>query len=128
MNCKVRVLIADDCRDFVFLLVQYLKSSPEREIVGIAYDGRQTQALVRQTKPDILLLDIIMPVLDGMEALKKIREANEQLQVIVMSALDSALFIQYFDKLGIRHYFVKPFNFNKILQAIFSERHLKNPS
>lgn len=69
MTRKIRLLISDDNRDFVRILVGYFSKQPNIEIVGIAYDGDQTLEMIEQTKPDALLLDLIMPNVSGFEVL-----------------------------------------------------------
>lgn len=115
---RVRVLIADNSDDFVWLLVQFLSRYPEIEIVGVAHDGKQAIEMVRQTNPDILLLDIVMPGMDGLEALREIRNENKEIIVYIMSAIDIPQLIGDIGELGIREYFLKPLDLNKILQAI----------
>ena len=65
----MKVLIADDNREFNELLTNYLAMEPDFEIVGTAYNGKETLELLKEKNPDVLLLDIIMPHLDGIGCL-----------------------------------------------------------
>ncbi len=118
MTNRLRLLIADNSEDFVWLLVQLFSKYPEIEIVGIAHDGRQAIEMVRQTRPDILLLDIVMPEVDGIEALRLIRCENEQIKVFVMSAVGISAMVETARALGIEQYYVKPFDFYHMVRAI----------
>ena len=69
----IKVLIADDNREFADLLSEYLQEQPDLEIVGIANNGQEVLNLVDKTNPDVLVLDIIMPVIDGIGVLERIR-------------------------------------------------------
>ena len=66
MNQKVSVLIADDNRDFANGLAHYLKSQDDFEVAGVAYDGEEAYGMIIETKPDIALIDIVMPKRDGL--------------------------------------------------------------
>ena len=71
---KITVLIADDNRDFAMTLLEYLKKEDDLEVVGVAKDGKEASELISITKPDIAILDVIMPHLDGLGVLEKINE------------------------------------------------------
>ena len=118
---KVRVLIADNSKDFVWFLVEYLSKNPQIEIVGIAYDGKQTLKIIEETKPDILLLDLIMPDMDGLEVLKKIRKMYVSLNIFVLSALTDKNIIEMVMKLGATRYFEKPFDLSDIIPVILGK-------
>lgn len=108
MDSKVRILIADNSKDFVWLLVQFLSKYPEIEIVGAAYNGKQTIQMVEQTNPDVLLLDIIMPSWNGFMVLNEIRNKKD-LKIIAMSALRNERMIENAMDLGVIDYLEKPF-------------------
>lgn len=83
---KVRTLIADDHTIFREGLRRLLESEAEFEIVGEAADGAEAVALVQQTTPDILLLDLAMPRMPGLEALREITELGASTRVILLTA------------------------------------------
>ena len=74
MNEKITVLVADDNSDFTMTLSNYLEKEEQIQIVGIARDGNEAYDMAVNLKPDILLLDIIMPHLDGLGVLEKLGE------------------------------------------------------
>ena len=72
MNEKITILIADDNADFVTTLVGHLRKENDMEVIGIARDGKEACEKVLSMKPDVLLLDVIMPYLDGLGVLEKL--------------------------------------------------------
>jgi DNA-binding NarL/FixJ family response regulator len=86
---KVRVVIADDHRLFVEALDVILSTDGRVEVVGHAYDGQEAVELVRNHKPEVVLMDIAMPRLDGIDATKAILEAGVGTRVIVLTGSDS---------------------------------------
>jgi two-component system response regulator (stage 0 sporulation protein A) len=75
-NKKIEVLIADDNREFGDILCEYLSNQNDIEVVGLARDGLEAVDLILQNAPDIAILDIIMPHLDGLGVLEKIASSN----------------------------------------------------
>jgi DNA-binding NarL/FixJ family response regulator len=82
---RVRVVIADDQRLFAEALEAILSTDARISVVGRATDGRAAVDLAREHRPDIVLMDIEMPVMDGIEAAEAIREAVPDTRVIVLS-------------------------------------------
>ncbi len=110
MSTKVSVLIADDNKKFANELAAYLKTQPDMRIAGVAYDGEEAFGLVEITKPDVLLIDIIMPKCDGLGVLKKL--SNAQLEkkptCIAISISGSARIMETVTKLGADYFLLKP--------------------
>ena len=84
----IRLLLADDHRLVVEALRALLASDPRLEIVGAAYDGEQAVELAAELEPDIVLMDISMPVLDGIEVTRVITEANPGIHVLILTGPD----------------------------------------
>lgn len=82
-----RVLIVDDSSTIRSLLSSTLNADPDIEVVGAAVDGKQAIDMLHTCSPDLILLDVEMPVLDGIGALKEIRRLNPKLPVIMFSSL-----------------------------------------
>lgn len=82
---QIRVLIADDYTVFREGLCLLLAQQPEIEVVGSAADGFQALRMAEALQPDIMLLDIRMPEMDGLEVLRKIREKSPRTKVLVLS-------------------------------------------
>lgn len=87
-NC--RIAICDDVATFRQLVSAVFRWEPGFELVGEASDGQEAVDLARRLRPDVMFLDIAMPVMDGMEALPKIREASPSTRVIVLTGFGSA--------------------------------------
>jgi DNA-binding NarL/FixJ family response regulator len=92
----VRAVVIDDTSDIRDLMSIVLTRSG-MEVVGEAGDGRAGVDVVRAERPDVVLLDLAMPVMDGMEALPLIRELVPDAQIIVLSAFDGAVEQQVLD-------------------------------
>ena len=85
MSEKVKVIIADDNPDFVNTLMENLEKEEELEVIGIARDGQEAVSLILEKKPDIALLDVIMPHLDGLGVLESLQESQiEKMPMCIM--------------------------------------------
>ena len=90
---KIRVLLAEDhvvVREGIRELIQ---GEPDMEVVGEAGDGEEAVALVSQVETDVVLMDIAMPKLNGIEATRRIKETHPSVSVLVLTAYDSEEFI-----------------------------------
>jgi DNA-binding NarL/FixJ family response regulator len=85
----LRVLIADDHRLFAEALEAILAADERIEVVGQASDGSEAVELARSLGPDLVLMDVSMPVLDGFEATREIREASEATRVLMLTGSNS---------------------------------------
>ncbi|EOD00468.1 sporulation transcription factor Spo0A [Caldisalinibacter kiritimatiensis] len=119
-NKKINVLIADDNKDFCSILKEYLTIQDDVEVVGIAKDGNEAVELVEKHLPDVLVLDIIMPHLDGLGVLEKLNtmELDKFPKIIVLSAVGQDKITQRAIKLGADYYVVKPFDFEVFIKRI----------
>ena len=85
----LRVLIADDHRLFAEALEAILTTDERIEVVGQASDGEQAVELARTLDPDIVLMDVSMPVLDGFEATREIRSQSDDVRVLMLTGSNS---------------------------------------
>ena len=117
---KIRLLIADDNKEFCSILNDYLSSQEEVEVVGIAKDGLEAMDLISKKEPDVLILDIIMPHLDGLGVLEKLHssELEKFPKVIVLSAVGQDKITKRAINLGADYYVVKPFDFEIFMKRI----------
>ena len=125
MNEKITILIADDNADFVTTLVGHLSKENDMEVVGIARDGKEAYEKVLSAKPDVLLLDVIMPYLDGLGVLEKLSLAkiDNMPTCIMLSAVGQTKITQKAISLGAEYYVVKPFDIEVLINRI---RDIKN--
>lgn len=116
---KTTVVIADDNREFCDILTRIISSYDEFQIIGIAKDGIEALKVVEREKPDILILDIIMPHLDGLEVLERLQDFEQNIpKVIVLSAVGQDRITQRAIELGAHYYVVKPFDFNVFMKRL----------
>jgi DNA-binding NarL/FixJ family response regulator len=114
----VRVVIADDHSLVRQGLRRYLDMAEDIEVVGEAADGAETLALIEQTKPDIALLDIRMPEMDGLEAARRIRDKHPEVGVIMLTAYDDRQFVVEAVRSGARGYVLKARDAEHLIQTV----------
>jgi DNA-binding NarL/FixJ family response regulator len=114
----LRIIIADDHAVVRKGTIQILEKIPDFKIVGEASNGEDAVQLVNSLKPDIAILDVSMPVMDGIEATKKIKEANPDVAVLILSAYDNDEFVFALLEAGAAGYLLKDVNGQEIVSAI----------
>ena len=125
MKEKITVLIADDNQEFSTTLATYLKNQDDMVVVGRAKDGNEALDMVSSLMPDIILLDVIMPHLDGIGVLEQINmiRMNKKPICIMLSAVGQDKITRRAIELGAEYYVVKPFDIDLLITRI---RELKN--
>ena len=120
MKDKITILIADDNPDFARTLTSYIEEDDELEVIAVARDGKQAVEMILNTEPDIALLDVIMPHLDGIGVLEKINEANmkKRPMCIMLSAVGQDKITQRALELGAEYYAIKPIDIEVLLGRI----------
>lgn len=113
-----KVLLADDNQKFLEVLQNYLKDKVDVEVVGVANDGWQCLELLEQTGPDVLLLDMIMPRLDGLGVLDRMQMLPSRPKVIMLTAYANETMIQRAMMKGAMDYLMKPFELECIYERI----------
>lgn len=127
---KARVLIVDDSADFREALKDFLDAEGSVEVVGEAADGFDAVKKVESLRPDVVLLDLRMPHVDGLSALQEIKEIAPQTKVLVLSVLDERECVREAFNLGASGYLVKDFNefeLPTIVQQVASGRVYVHP-
>jgi two-component system response regulator (stage 0 sporulation protein A) len=115
-----RVLVADDNREFCDLLAQYIQSQTDFKLVGTAQNGRQVLELVQSEAPDVIVLDIIMPHLDGIGVLEQLNALGlaRRPKVIMLTAFGQESIAQRVVALGADYYILKPFDLAVLAKRI----------
>lgn len=114
-----KVLLVDDSELTRFLLAQILISGGH-EIVGEASDGVEALQKVRETNPDLVILDVIMPKMRGPETLEEIRKISPRTRVIICSGDHQEYTIRDVVRKGASGFIIKPFKKEAVLQEINS--------
>lgn len=116
----VRIMIADDNREFGELLKEFINQYEDLQLIGIAFNGMEALQMIRESTPDIILLDIIMPHLDGIGVLEKLAEDNTitKPRIIMLTAFGQESVTQKAAELGADYYILKPFDFNFLITRI----------
>ena len=103
---QIRILIADDHPVFRFGLRALLNAMPDTEVVGEVTSGEEVVALASSVRPDVILMDINMPGVNGIEATRRIREAHPDIRILIVTMLeDDSVFAAM--RAGARGYMVK---------------------
>lgn len=113
---RVRVFLADDheaMRDFVARLL-----ATEFEVVGTATDGRQAVEAVKRLRPHVLILDITMPVMNGIEAARELKEAAVSSKIVFLTVHDDPEFAKEALKVGALGYVTKPCLASDLIVAV----------
>lgn len=117
-NRKLRVLIADDIQEtrrntrLMLSMIDYV------EVVAIAANGLQAVEMAKEDHPDIVVLDINMPSMNGLDAFKKIKQHNPNTGCIIISAEKDSETLHEAMSIGIRDYLFKPFTVDQLEQAV----------
>jgi two-component system response regulator (stage 0 sporulation protein A) len=126
---KIQVVLADDNREFADLLREHLSSQQDIEIIGIAHNGNEVIELLDKFSPDVLLLDIIMPHLDGLGVLEKIQEMKMNIpKIIMLTAFGQESISQRAVELGASYYILKPFDMDVLTDRIRQMKGYPSPT
>lgn len=118
-----KVAIADDNEKFALTIKNFLNEKAGYEVVGVAGNGRELLNIVEEEKPDVLLVDSIMPVLDGIGVLEKLNEdsfSDYTPHFVMMSAAGGDEYTRKSISLGADYYFLKPFDLQELCKEIDS--------
>ncbi len=119
---KLRIVVADDHEVVRRGVRALLEQEPGWEVAGEAATGRETVELVKELKPDVVVLDLSMPELNGLEATRQIRKAVPDAEVVILSFHDSEQLVREVLKAGARGYVLKSDALRSLVAAVQSLR------
>ena len=111
------VLICDDAA-FMRMMIKDILTKNGYNVVGEAENGAKAIEKYNETKPDLVLMDITMPEMDGIQALKKIKESDPKAMVIMCSAMGQQAMVIESIQSGAKDFIVKPFQADRVLEAV----------
>lgn len=118
MSKKIKILIADDQKLIREGLRVLLEMEEDFEIIGEATNGVEAYEFYIKLKPDIVLMDIQMPVMNGVEAIKKIKEVDSQAKIIILTTFDDDQYVYDGLKSGALGYILKDTSIEKLSETI----------
>lgn len=117
-NEKIRIMLADDHPLFIEGLSMMLRREPDFELCGIANNGREVLEMLPTTKPDLILLDINMPKMNGLETIKYIRQSYPNVKVVMLSGYFDEAIIKEAKLKGANGYLLKSSQRDELIHTI----------
>ncbi len=111
------ILICDDAA-FMRMMIKDILTKNGYNVVGEAENGLKAVERFNETKPDLVLMDITMPEMDGIQALKKIKEMDPSANIIMCSAMGQQAMVIEAIQSGAKDFIVKPFQAERVLEAV----------
>ena len=127
METKTNVLIADPNEDMRLLLTDILSREDDLSVCGTAADGLEALETVRRLKPDVVVLELVQPRLDGLGVLRKLSETEDMPAVLVLTGFVNAHVVAESAELGASYFMSKPFDSSELLQRIRQFGRRKQP-
>lgn len=112
-----KILIVDDAA-FMRMMIKNILVKNGFEVVGEAENGKQAVGMYSETMPDLVTMDITMPDMDGLEAVKAIRSTDPSAVIIMCSAMGQQSMVMDAIQAGAKDFIVKPFQQERLLQAV----------
>lgn len=123
---KIKAMICDDNEEFVSSVRAHFATSDKIELVATAVNGKDALEQLPTVRPDVLLLDLVMPTLDGFSVLEQVNKGN--MKIIVVSALSQEAFISKAMGMGADFYMMKPLSFSVLDERITDAVNNKRPT
>jgi len=122
MGKRIKIIIADDNRNFCAMLQNYLQSQEDLSIVGVANNGLEAWELIQTQEPDLIILDLVMPNLDGLGVLERInsRTTMARPKIIMQTAFGQESLTHQAMMLGVDYFILKPYDLDIINKRIRS--------
>lgn len=122
VNNKKKVMIVDDAGFTRAMLKNIINDTKYAEVVGEAKNGNEAINLYKKLKPDMVTMDLIMPEMGGLEAIKNIMKIDKKAFIIVVSAIGQQELILEATKIGAKDFIRKPFKKEQVMEIL--ERHI----
>ncbi len=125
----IKYVITDDHKIFRHGLKYALSDDPQLEYIGEAENGQQLLTLLQTTQPDVILLDLKMPVMDGIETVKQLRPLYPDVRILMLTTYDDEHFILHLIELGANGYLIKnadPGEIKKAIHSVFNQGYYFN--
>ena len=120
MENKTKIMVVDDNKEFVKLINMYINSQKDMVALDPLYDGTNAISAIKQSKPDVLLLDVVMPEKDGLTVLEELSDevGMEKPLIVIMSAIGQEKVTQKAISFGATYYVVKPFDMITLIDRV----------
>ncbi|MGL6175353.1 MAG: sporulation transcription factor Spo0A [Cellulosilyticaceae bacterium] len=129
LDSKIQIVLADDNKDFSDILRELLSKQPDMEVVGVAANGLEACDIIVEKQPDVVILDVIMPYLDGIGVLERINQIDlpKRPLVVMLSAVGQDKITERALSLGAEYYIVKPFDMDTLTMRIRQLKSMYSP-
>nr|WP_272506127.1 sporulation transcription factor Spo0A [Natronobacillus azotifigens] len=117
---KIKVCLVDDNQELIYLMEEYFESQKDIEVVGTAFNGKECLTLLEDKEPDVLILDIIMPHMDGLAVLGNIKnlDLKKRPNVIMLTAFGQEEVTKKAVDLGASYFILKPFDLDNLADQV----------
>lgn len=112
-----RILVVDDAK-FMRTTLQSILTKDNHDVVGEAENGKEAISLFLKEKPDLIIMDITMPIMNGIEAIKEIMKIDSNASILVCSAMGHQKVVVEAIELGAKDFIVKPFDEHRVLETV----------
>jgi two-component system chemotaxis response regulator CheY len=116
-NVAKRILIVDDAA-FMRMMIKDILTKHGYEVVGEAENGTKAVQIYKELKPDLVTMDITMPEMDGIQAVREIKKIDSSAKIIMCSAMGQQMMVMEAIQAGARDFVVKPFQQERVIQAV----------
>ncbi|WP_407308711.1 sporulation transcription factor Spo0A [Desulfosporosinus sp. SB140] len=122
MGKKIKIIVADDNRNLCQMLQNYLQSQEDVVIVGVANNGLEAWELIQTQEPDLIILDLVMPNLDGLGVLERVNSRTSMVRpkIIMLTAFGQESLTHQAMLLGVDYFILKPFDLDILSKRIRS--------
>ncbi|WP_066507345.1 response regulator [Abyssisolibacter fermentans] len=112
-----RILIVDDAA-FMRMMIKDILTKNDFEVVGEAENGAKAIEKYVELKPDLIIMDITMPEVDGIQAVKEIKKVNNDAKIVMCSAMGQQAMVIEAIQAGAKDFIVKPFQADRVIEAV----------